>query len=119
MQAPAPPQIIAEDELACVAWRNAFAVVSSQDWAPPFEAMMGVLAACAARYCREASAIAAGERRRPADIAETALLRWETRKFMAGFEIIKETKINIAEIRPDGLDKDIAALCEIGAHARP
>jgi hypothetical protein len=53
MSVPEPPDYIANDELAVVAWRNAYTLLVGRGaWDDIFVAALGVLASIAARHCR-------------------------------------------------------------------
>jgi hypothetical protein len=72
MSVPKPPDYIANDELAVMAWCNAYtSLVARGVWDDIFIATLGVLASIAARHCRGQIAPAApGE-----EAAESAAFR--------------------------------------------
>jgi hypothetical protein len=108
MSVPEPPDYIANDELAVVAWRNAYTLLVGRGvWDDIFVAALGVLASIAARHCREQMGpVAPGE-----EAAESAAFRLECRHWMANFGLIADERVRFATIRQDGLDADIARLC--------
>ncbi len=70
--------------------------------------MVALLASCAGRYCRLAMTQQATN---ADDVAEPFRLRLLVRQMMADWFLLAAARVTVAEIRPDGLDADIAGLC--------
>ena len=94
------------------AWSAGYAAAAAHGgWDPVFASTLAVLANGAARYCRLATAqrVANAD-----DVAELARLRVLVRRMMADWYLLPPGRAPLGEIRRDGLDADIAALCGVG-----
>ena len=91
------------------------ACVLRNDWEPIYFGILGVLAAAAGRHVQLQREIAELNPRRitPEIHAVAAETRSVARRAMAEMLLIPKAAINGGTIRPDGLDTDIAALCDV------
>ena len=103
---------------ARAAFMNGYhACVLRNDWEPIYFGILGVLAAAAGRHVQLQREIALLD---PATIspeiqAVAAETRSVARRAMAEMFLLPKAAINGGTIRPDGLDTDIAALCDVPA----
>ena len=93
------------------------ACVLRNDWEPIYLGILGVLAASAGRHVQLQREMA---RFAPATIspelrATAAETRSVARRAMAEMLLIPKASVNGGTIRPDGIDSDIAALCDVPA----
>ena len=91
--------------------------VLRNDWEPIYFGILGVLAASAGRHVQLQREIALLD---PATISQeiqavAAETRSVARRAMAEMFLLPKAAINGGTIRPDGLDTDIAALCDVPA----
>lgn len=101
---------------ARAAFMNGYhACVLRNDWEPIYFGILGVLAAAAGRHVQLQREIALLD---PATIspeiqAVAAETRSVARRAMAEMLIIERSEIDAGSIRPDGIDADIATLCDV------
>jgi hypothetical protein len=111
MTALQPPDCLRGD-YERAAWAVGYAAAALHGgWHPLFVSMLEVLATSAGRYCRLALAQRAAVN--ADDVAELARLRLLVREMMTDWYLLPVTRAPLGEIRPDGLDADIAKLCGI------
>ena len=110
MTAPQPPDWLRGD-YDHAAWSAGYAAAAAHGgWHPVFASTLAVLASGAGRYCR----LAAAQRVANAgDVAELTRLRVFIRRMMADWYLLPAGRVPLGEIRRDGLDADIAALCGV------
>jgi hypothetical protein len=92
---------------ARAAWQNAYAAVTRRmEWDSGFNSMLGQMAAFAATYVEDVR-----EGRPAATIEEKRVC---LRGFLASFLVIDADMVDATgTIRADGLDRDIAELCDV------
>jgi hypothetical protein len=116
MTALQPPDCLRGD-YERAAWAVGYAAAALHGgWHPLFVSMLEVLATSAGRYCRLTLAQRAAAN--ADDVAELARLRLLVREMMTDWYLLSVTRAPLGEIRPDGLDADIAKLCGIAAGPR-
>ena len=90
------------------------ACVQRNDWEPVYTGILGVLAAAAGRHIqlqREMAVLDPGSIT-PEIRALAAETRSVARRAMAAMLLIPETNIDGGVIRPDGVDEDVARICD-------
>jgi len=98
-------------------WNAYQASVARGDWDPGFRSILGTLAGAAGGYVasvREMAELAPGVARSEL-VAEVGEQRRAVRGLMAEFLLIEASAIDGGGVRADGLDADIAALCDVPA----
>jgi hypothetical protein len=115
MIAPEPPDHV-EGVLERAAWVNAYGIAASRaDWDAGFESGLAMLANTAAQYVRLVREGAERDGQPVAEELRETADQWRriTREWMAEYLLIEKVEISGGTLRADGLDADIAALCDV------
>lgn len=110
---PDPPEWL-HGPHARAAWCNAFRLCAERClWEPKYEIMLGVVAQSAATYVRFVHETAELDQVSDELAAALGRQRTITRELMVSFLLIEADAVDSGELRPDGLDREIAALCDV------
>jgi hypothetical protein len=101
------------DRLARAAWEAGYtATIARTEWLAIYEVMLRLMASSASIYVQLVRAWQdAGVAPAPEDAAGIECSRVIARKCAAEFWLIERNRIEERELRADGLDRDLAAIC--------
>ncbi len=117
MITPDPPGEV-ESGLARAAWVNAYrGCIQKTDWDDGFISGLAVIASSAAQYVQIVRAATEHDGQPVAEELRETAREWRiiVREWMAEYLLLAHADVHGGELRPDGLDADIAALCDVPA----